>query len=484
MRMTNEQFSHRYHLLDRLSQGPVVTHHAQSANGAMVMVHSLRGTPDENAAVIAKLDALTPERRARILTVVDVDGVTTIVTKFVLDFTSLQDWLATGATQLPPPLPDSHTAPVSPAAPLIAPSVPPISPSRAPAGPPPFSSNAPAGSGPGEFTQLFQSAEPPAAAQQAVVSTPLAPPSSPAGGADPKPVASPPSSSGDPGEFTLLFRGTPPATSPPVIDARLAPSPPPPAASVQPIRPAPSIPLPRGQSGEFTRMFGAPMPKVAPPVQEPPAAQSPVQAPSFFGEPAPPAPTPFEMPTPPSPPAEPIDPTLGAAWRGFATPTPQSEPPAAGPGEYTRLFGGPPAPPLMVPAQSRLPSGSPTPSIDWGSPGASGSTMGSSAGDAYFDRLVGGTTPAPVAAPGFPAAPQNIPPALPAFSGPSEFTRIISGSPLSPMLTPPPARPIVPPPPVTPLGDARKGGDRVLLFSLVGVIVLAIVLVAVFLIVT
>jgi hypothetical protein len=37
---------------------------------------------------------------------------------------------------------------------------------------------------------------------------------------------------------------------------------------------------------------------------------------------------------------------------------------------------------------------------------------------------------------------------------------------------------------VTPLGDARKGGDRVLLFSLVGVIVLAIVLVAVFLIVT
>src|SRR4051812_26814253 len=100
--MTNEYFSRQYQLLDRLSQGAVVTHHAQSEAGAMVMVHFLRGTADENAATMRQIGETSDERRDRIISVVDVDGETAIITKFILDFTTLNDWLAGGSPQAVP----------------------------------------------------------------------------------------------------------------------------------------------------------------------------------------------------------------------------------------------------------------------------------------------------------------------------------------------------------------------------------------------
>lgn len=522
--MTNEQFSREYHLLDRLSQGPVVTHHAQSATGAMVMVHFLRGNADENAAIVRMLDALTPERRARILARVDVDGVAAVVTKFILDFTSFQEWLSTGAAHVAsrqenapasPPAATTIPTPLTPEVPTAAPPAepPPVSNSPAaasidapvPIAPPP---SRPAG--PGEFTRMFQSAGPSAAAHRAespADPTPPAPVAPRPGAPASAPPAGAPPSAGGPGEFTLLFRGTPPVSSAPVTQPRpdpLPPASPPvaPAASaapaapnqasaplppVPPIRSAPSNPSAAPQPGEFTRMFGAPMPLAAPPTASSPPAPSPQnprtapaanQPSSFFAEPAHPVPDPYATAKPPSPQSN--DLAFDQAWSGFSAPPQQPASPPAGPGEYTRLFGSPAAAPPPAPMQPP-PAAAPPQSLDWG--GAGGS-IGSSTGDSYFDRLVGGAPSAPPASANFPPAAQPLPPASPAFAGPSEFTRIISAPPPSPALTPPAARPVAPPPPPVPIGGPRKAGDRVLLFSLVGVVVLAILIVTVFLIAT
>ena len=493
MHMTNEQFSREYHLLDRLSQGPVVTHHAQSAAGAMVMVHFLRGTADENAGIARRLDALTREYRARILAVVDVDGLTAVVTKFILDFTSLEDWLAAGAAQAVASRDEMAAMPAAPVAdplPVTPPTAPSVeAPLRAP-------NPAPQAAGPGEFTRLFQAGTSQAAPQAPVTPQPLAATGPPA----------PQRSSGAPGEFTLLFRGTPPAGSVPQSDAPRDPGPPPatpsppappPAALSQPIQPVQPHPVqatpqplayrpPAQQAGEFTRMFGAPTPPVEPPMsndpgaghrQEAPPAPRAIQPAGLFADQAaaPPAP-----PATPMSPSTPTAPTFDSAWSGFSPPPAQPAPPPATPGEYTRLFGSPTAPPQPAPAlpgPSPLPPSSPPPSLDWGSSGASTPNV---TGDSYLDRLAGG----PASPPNVPPPPHNVSPGPPVFSGPGEFTRIISAPPPSPALTPPTARPVVPPPPVTPVGSPRKRGDRALLFSLLGVVLLAVVLVVVFVLAT
>ena len=425
--MTNEQFSREYHLLDRLSQGAVVTHHEQSANGAMVMVHFLRASSDENAAIVRELDALMPERRARILTVVDVDGVTAIVTKFMLDFTSFQEWLASGAR--PPATPRVAATPSAEA---------------------------------GEFTQFFKGGASAVPLQEAADSPPS--------------VASAPSAApetpGTPGEFTLYFRGAPHAGT------SQAQEPIEPIETAQPTRPSPS---PAQPPGEFTQMFDAPMSLTgqpttsvakAPPEEDRRAAEpaQPVVSPASSLD-VPPLATPFAQPESPSPPS--AGPTFQPSWSDDPVARPTTTP--LGPGEYTRFFGGPSAPP---PAPSPLPPSSQPSSMDWGS---ADPPMMSSASDSYFGRLAGGPSPAP----NFPPAPpQNVPPALPAFSGPSEFTRVISGPPPFPAPTPPGLRPLVPPPPVAPIGASAPTRDRILLFSLIGMVILAVVLVVVLLIAT
>src|SRR5690606_30505238 len=121
--MTGEQFRSKYHLLDRVSTGPVETHHAQAATGAMVMVHFLRGSPQDNAAVIAHLQRLAPGHASRVLRTVEVDGVSAIITRFILDFVTFDDWLRDGV--LPEPtlaveVPVVHSPdPVQPADPPV-----------------------------------------------------------------------------------------------------------------------------------------------------------------------------------------------------------------------------------------------------------------------------------------------------------------------------------------------------------------------------
>ncbi|MGH7621743.1 MAG: hypothetical protein ACREMU_05340, partial [Gemmatimonadaceae bacterium] len=159
----------------------------------------------------------------------------------------------------------------------------------------------------------------------------------------------------------------------------------------------------------------------------------------------------------------------------------------AAPGEYTRLFG-PPAAPEASPPLSSLPNigAPPAPTaFDWG---ASNGASGPSSGDSYFERLTGGpagNAPAPAAFGNF----NNPLPAQPASSvGPSEFTRIISGQ--SPIATfraggPRPAPPAAAPAaPASVPASAKPPGDRVLLYSLIGVVIVALIFVVVFVLAT
>jgi len=175
--------------------------------------------------------------------------------------------------------------------------------------------------------------------------------------------------------------------------------------------------------------------------------------------------------------------TFDAAWPGFAdAPTPpvvpsQNAQPTT-PGEYTRMFGNQSALPPTSPVPPQIVPQSPPPSLNWGSSNAG---PGGNSGDAYFERLVGGSTVPPQ-----PISPNYPPPAAPPpFAGPSEFTRIVSAPPI-PAPTPAGVRSVAPPasplPPASPSG--KQTGDRVLLFSLVGVVILALILVGVFVLVT
>src|SRR5262245_56314842 len=100
--MTTEQFSRAYHLLDRVTEGAVETYHAQAATGAMVMVHYLRGSASDNAAVQNLVERLDGERKRKILSSIEVDGVPAIVTRFILEFSSLREWLGAGSSSFQP----------------------------------------------------------------------------------------------------------------------------------------------------------------------------------------------------------------------------------------------------------------------------------------------------------------------------------------------------------------------------------------------
>lgn len=105
--MTIEQFRAEYHLLDRVSDGTVETHHAQAAAGVMVMVHFLRGTESQNATILERIERLETGRRQKVLRIVDVDGVTAVVTRFILDLTSFEEWLGVELTPADPAAPDT-----------------------------------------------------------------------------------------------------------------------------------------------------------------------------------------------------------------------------------------------------------------------------------------------------------------------------------------------------------------------------------------
>jgi len=425
--MTNEQFRQEYHLLNRVGQGSVVTYHAQSATGAMVvMVHFLQGTAEENSQVLRDLAVLDANHRARVLKVAEVDGQTAIVTKFILDFTTFNEWLAGGAS--------------SAGAPVVTPREPKPEPAfertqeiaqLASVEPPPPA--APARE-PGEFTRVFH-----APLVSAPVSAPapdvVVPPHAPSRTPEPQPDA--------PGEFTRVFRGLDIKPADPVpsapsesqhVTAR-SPSAQPalPASSVQP--PPTVSPASGGLSPERVQM----------------PAVSPAPRPSSDG-------SSFEWPGITSVPAPPIPPA-------------QSTPA----GEYTRLFGKPEAPPVAP--SSDLGFRAEPASLDWSPSGPKSVSAGD---DSYFDRLAGGP----------PANSYELPinnrPSLPpqSFGGRSEYTRVITASEAMQAFPPAGVRSAPSATPVAASAPQKGAGDRILLFSLIGVVILAIVFVAVFAFVT
>ena len=83
--MTSTDFAARYRLLKNVATRGARSFLAQQvALGRMVMVHYLDSeTPEQRSATLARLDALKPSAREKLLEVVDVDGAPVAVTLFI-----------------------------------------------------------------------------------------------------------------------------------------------------------------------------------------------------------------------------------------------------------------------------------------------------------------------------------------------------------------------------------------------------------------
>jgi len=167
--MTSTDFAARYRLLKNVATRGARSFLAQQvALGRMVMVHYLDSeTPEQRSATLARLDALRPPTREKLLEIVDVDGSPVAVTIFISSFVDFSTWLdqVSPASALPaasPPKPIPAAAPgdftrafhkiEAPAAPPVM-SAPieraPVKPAPAPVQP------APAPKSAGEFTRIF-----------------------------------------------------------------------------------------------------------------------------------------------------------------------------------------------------------------------------------------------------------------------------------------------------------------------------------------
>jgi hypothetical protein len=277
--MTGQEFKAKYQLLKKVSDGRLTTYHALASNGAVVMVHLIDASAaEEHAELLVLIDRLGPADRERVLVIDDVDGTPLIVTRFLLDFQDLRDWLEAGArAAVGPDLTRDAFAARSPA-------------------PPPIPSPAPESTAPGEFTRMFRAPAAPA--------TPAPPAPAPADAPERAEPAGPGvgGTTSGPGEFTKIFG----AVSPGEVSAQREdsvvslPAPQPVSRSGPPMPPAETVPptrqapVPSKEPGEFTRTFGSPnAPREAPPTEQ-----------SF-------------------------------------TPGPVAPPPKTGPGEFTRVFGPP-----------------------------------------------------------------------------------------------------------------------------------------------
>ena len=272
----------------------------------MVMVHYLdSGTPHQRAATLARLEALRPPTRNKLVEIADVDGSPVAVTLFLSSFVDFATWLdSVSADQpAPPPLPSPAMAPAPRSA--------------------------------GDFTGLFGKVDDTASDTQSspaesneghtptLMMEPVKLPRSPK--PKPNPTQAPPPSEGG---FTAIFgrlnvAATPPSNAPngwpePVAPPSIAPPSiaPPSIAPLaqpasenllpQPIAPPPAFSAP-AQPGEFTQLFqrispaagssvpsfasAAPKPFRAPetarPIETMPAADLP---PASFADPYLPAP--------------------------------------------------------------------------------------------------------------------------------------------------------------------------------------------------
>lgn len=107
--MTSTQFASRYRLLKNVATRGARSFLAQQVElGRMVMVHYLDSEkPQERAATLARLQALTPPARGKLLEIADVDGSPVAVTLFLSSFVDFATWLDSVSPGLPapPPLP-------------------------------------------------------------------------------------------------------------------------------------------------------------------------------------------------------------------------------------------------------------------------------------------------------------------------------------------------------------------------------------------
>ena len=456
--MTRGEFERQYQVIRKVSGGPVATSHAFASSGTVVMVHEIDPSAAREAVLLAGMMARLPdEERSRILDVLEVDGSTVIVTRFLLDHVSLRSWLEAvagpegdGDAAVPPPAGAPATSDAIPVvttlsrAPERVSSDPGEDPTASGTGLP---DEGPSGEdGLGEFTRMFQAvpADPPEPedAERSVET------GSPEDAGSPEDFArsGDPRLSDEPGEFTRMFQavtpGQPASSVPPAPPA----SPPPPLQAESPVPPAPVPPTPvppappldtppasppaedpEGQEpGEFTRMFRA----VAPPAPAPdePAGASPAQVASS---------PPSASPVPPPPSSAPSAPDPGPAPGPLPPAAPEAGSPKpggtqagdAGPGEFTRMFqavvpprspASPPPPPPASPSPAAFPPSAAPPPPPPASPPAS-STGGVAAGR---PGDAGGGNPSGEAG----------------AQGPGEFTRIFGAqtAPASPAPNPPP----------------------------------------------
>lgn len=477
--MTSIEFAAKYRLLKNVATRGARSFLAQQVElGRMVMVHYLDAEDiEQRATTLARLEALRPPGRDKLLEIADVDGTPVAVTLFISSFKDFATWLDSVIPHAPAPQ-QLSTAPAAPSQPgeftrafhkLEAPTSPVI------AAPPPEPApkrDAPKRT-PGEFTRIFgkvdeATLEPTTESSLSDVGAPVhdeeeIPTVIMEAVTPPKPTASEaskPAPTADSGSsFTAIFGalGTAPApasglppTMPSVAPPRPAPvmTPTAPPIDLRPATPSPAPQAPTHQPGEFTQLFQRLSPSGG--TTPPPS----LGAAPFFAA---------EVPRP-------LEPTPRADFAAAA-------PPPSAPSLPTPSLG---IPPLAAPALGAPVLGAPL----LGAPSLGSKTPPPSNGSA-LPNVPPVMPPAPSAPPapprswGAPAAPPPIGASVFGTSAPSEFTRI-----LSPIAAPPPP-PVSIQPPGAPAQAAGGAGAKSksmlpLIIGLAVVVVLTIVMVAYF----
>src|SRR5690348_5303967 len=93
--MTSTEFAAKYRLLKNVDTRGARSFLAQQVQlGRMVMVHYLDSESiEQRAATLARLDALRPPARDKLLEIADVDGTPVAVTLFISSFKDFATWL-------------------------------------------------------------------------------------------------------------------------------------------------------------------------------------------------------------------------------------------------------------------------------------------------------------------------------------------------------------------------------------------------------
>ena len=459
--MRRAEFLFRYKLFQQITSIGVCSYHGANANGMPVMVHFVKMADSEDTQRIMSMVEQVRERDPLdVVEVAEVDGAPAVVTRPVAGFETLDGWLEMRVGQ--PATPRRRSRPADPDAETLL--VPALSLDRDPQpNAPPRRRPEPDPPAPGEFTRLFEPGVPsaPPAARPGPAPGPSEDLAAAAGAAEGpgdftnlfgEPIAPsrPVEKPDGPGEFTKLF--TPPSPDP------SGPETAPPSADP----PEQILPPAEGRPGDFTEIFGSSQP--------PPASRAEDTGGIFSSGRA------------ESPPDEVFRSTASEEHEGKAKPR----------GDYNRMFRPAdfPSPPTPAP-------GSDTPSmfgeLDYSDLSADRDDMGTPSpgrsSSSYVGRLNRDVEPPAFVDPG---------PTAPSGEAPSEFTRMISGTPESggaAQASPPPPAPapssgpaaLYQPPPAAnappSAAPPQPGPSRALLYTLIGlVIVLFIALVIVLII--